>query len=79
MVQSFFTLDLGKCVFRLLDSVNPSWKEKKKNIVNVEISFLMAAAAVVVVFLFFCCFFLLRQMFKNAASKLLHQLIYIKG
>lgn len=24
VVQSFFTLDLGKCVFLLLDSVNPS-------------------------------------------------------
>lgn len=51
MVQSFFTLDLGKCVFLLLDSVNPSWKEKK-NIVNVEISFLMAAAVVVVFFFY---------------------------
>lgn len=35
----------------------------------------MAAAVVVVVFFVF----LLRQMFKNAASKILHQLIYIKG
>lgn len=62
MVQSFFTLDLGKCVFLLLDSVNPSWKEKK-NIVNVEISFLMAAAVVFFFFYLDKCLKMLPQSF----------------